>query len=139
MGETEEVSVAAFRGVPLPFVEGPPDASFFAAADAARAEPRQPQGTTGDETMALPVIRVPAAKDASLSLEQYAAYCAELTVFPDRTEQIHEKYGLASADARAALSAAFAQRFGADPILQRRWRALVVHYGDWYRREAALM
>jgi len=67
MGETEEVSVAAFRGVPLPFVEGPPDASFFAAADAARAEPRQPQGTTGDETMALPVTSVHELRDGKIT------------------------------------------------------------------------
>ncbi len=86
--------------------------------------------------MALPAIRMPAAagERGALTVEQYAAFCAELAVLPANTKQIHEKYGVVSLDVRAALHEAFAQRFGADPTLQRRWRALVAHYTDWYRR-----
>ena len=89
--------------------------------------------------MELPVIRLPepqGGRDPVLTVEQYAAFCAELTVFPEKAADIHRKYRVASAEARAALDAAFAQRLRADPSLQRRWRALVDHYGAWYRREA---
>jgi hypothetical protein len=137
MGETEEVNVAAFRDVPLPFVEGPPAPSFFAELDAARADQRSPRRVTGDETMAMPVIHAPAANGASLTVEQYAAYCAELNVFSGESERIHGKYGVASTDARASLNAAFAERFGSDPTLQRKWRALVTHYEGWYRRQVS--
>lgn len=136
LGETEEVSIAAFRSVALPFTEGPPAPSFFVAADESRETPRIPRSDHRNETMALPVIRLPGeqdGRDPALTVEQYAAFCAELTVFPDEAADIHRKYRVASAEGRAALDAAFVRRFGADPTLQRRWRALVDHYGAWYR------
>jgi hypothetical protein len=141
-----------FRRAALPFAKGEPPPAFFRAADAARAPPRAPRaGATGHETMALPVIDVsapkapsaaalvtpgPASGGSSFIVEQYAAYCAELAVFPDRAAEIHAKYGIADAGARTALDDTFAQRSHADPRLQQRWRALVAHHGDWYRRQA---
>jgi hypothetical protein len=74
---------------------------------------------------------------ASLTLEQYAAFCAELAVFPGQAADVHRRYGVAEESARRALDDGFAQRFRVDPTLQRRWRALVAHYGDWYRSQGA--
>ena len=130
MGETEDVDVRLFQGARLPFMEGPPAPTFFAAADAARTQPGY--RPTGNETMVLSAIHVP---NGPLSVAQYAAFCAELAVFPGETEQIHRRYGIADADARVAVDAGFAQRFREDPTLDRQWRALVSHYRDWYRRE----
>lgn len=140
VGETGTVDVAALRRAMLPFVKGAPAPQFFAAADAARAERRgRPAASTGHETVALPVLALPAGAESAppMSLEQYAAFCAELAVFPAHAVSIHLRYGLASADARKALDEVFARRFGVDPSQQRRWQALVVHYGDWYRRQPA--
>jgi len=54
VGETEEVDVSVFRRASLPFKKGPPAPAFFAAADAAHAEPREPHGSaTGHETVLL--------------------------------------------------------------------------------------
>jgi hypothetical protein len=148
IGETADVDITIFRRRPLPFAAGAPPTAFFAAADAARAEVRRP-GTraTGHETMALPAMGGAAPEGegeagerdeakrqgASLTLEQYAAFCAELAVFPDQVASVHRRYGVADETARRALDGTFAQRFQGDPTLQRRWRALVAHYGDWYR------
>jgi hypothetical protein len=149
-GATSEVDVSMFRRAALPFTKGAPAPPFFETADAARAEVRAPRASaTGHTTMVLPVMDVatPTSKCgadgrhtgeracASLTVEQYAAFCAEVAVFPDHVVQVHQRYGVGQ-DARTALDEAFAQRFTADPTLQRRWRALVAHYGDWYREHA---
>jgi hypothetical protein len=142
-------NISMFRKAALPFRNGRPAAAFFAAADAARAEPRGPRASaTGLETMPLGEIHamegdratnpldVGAGQAPSLTVEQYAAFCAELEVFPSQAAQIHRTYGVAGADARRALDDAFARRFRADPPLQRTWEALVAHYGQWYRARA---
>ncbi len=131
MGDTEEVDVRVFQRRALPFAEGPPAPEFFAAADAARTEPRVSR-PPGNETVALPVLQVP---DEPLTVEQYAAFCAELSVFPDAADSIHRQYGVPGAEARGLLDAAFARRFAADPTLERKCRALVRHYEGWFRRE----
>jgi hypothetical protein len=147
LGETEEVSVDALRGAALPFVKGPPPAAFFTAADAAREESLHTRSSaSGYETLLLPAITVQglgsvndapsATATTHLTVEQYAALCAELAVSPNQAADIHRKYRVVSAAARAALEAAFAQQFRSDPTLHRRWRSLVDHYGVWFRREA---
>ena len=151
VGETADVDIRMFRRRPLPFAAGAPPPAFFAAADAARAEVRDPRPSgTGHETMVLPAMTATAPRDkaeigardavdtglASLTVEQYAAFCAELALFPCEAINIHRKYGVAAPVARAALDDAFARQFHADPTLHRRWKALVDHYADWYRREA---
>jgi hypothetical protein len=148
LGETEEVSVVAFRGAALPFLKGPPAPPFASPVDTGRSQPRLPRGTsTGHETIELPtmaerglgestLITAGAPQGTSLTVEQYAAFCAELVVFADHAVDVHRKYGVLTVDARAALDKAFVQRFSAEPGLQQRWRALVVHYQDWYRGQA---
>jgi hypothetical protein len=161
MGETENVDIRAFKKPALPFVKGDPAPAFFAAADTARTDARLATSDgDGNETLTLPTIEnhvtsvqetaevdvrmfrkapLPFAKadpTSSMSLEQYAAFYAELAVFPDRTTSILQRYGLAAVKARQALDEAFARRFHADPAEERRWRALVHHYENWYRRES---
>ncbi len=144
-GETEELDVAAFQGAALPFSKGPPAPPFLLTAGADRSEPRRPCCDTEHETMELPVMGVDASAEAAsgpfpskpLTVEQYAAFCAELEVFSGQAPHVHQRYGVLTVDARRALDKTFAERFSAEPSLQQRWRALVVHYQDWYRRHAA--
>lgn len=145
--ETGKVNMAALRRASLPFSKGAPSPQFFAAADAARAEQhKSPAEPTGYETMALPVLSLASVGGAPegepteavpvppMSLEQYAAFCAEIAVFSDRSASIYQRYGLVGEDARKHLDDAFMQLFRADPALQQRGQALAAHYGDWYRR-----
>jgi hypothetical protein len=112
------------------------DASREASAREATARP------AGHETVCLPVIGVGASLVAQggappLTVEQYAAFCAELTVLPGRAADLHKKYGIADPAARRALDDGFAERFHVDPELRRRWGALVAHYESWYRAQGA--
>lgn len=132
MGTTTTVDAATLRRAVLPFTRGGAPQQSLAATDAIRRE--KPATPTGDETVVLPVKAQPAP---SMSLEQYAALCAELAVFPAQAATIHARYGLADAGARMALEQVFARRFVGDPREQQRWRALVVHYSDWHRRQPA--
>jgi hypothetical protein len=110
--------------------------------------PAQDGAGSNAATVALPVISLPAVVEEgtadraksdppALTVEQYAALCAEVASFPGKAESTFEKYGLASPRARADLDEDFAQRFRSDPGLHRRWQALVAHYNDWYRRYGA--
>jgi len=146
--QTADVDITVFRGPPLPFALGAPPPAFFAAADAVRGQMRvPPANATGHETMVLPAMDASALKDATeagdcdtvdtgraaLTIEQYAAFCAELAVFPGGAGDICRKYGVAAPVARAALDDAFVREFQADPTTHSRWRALVEHYKSWYR------
>ena len=132
-GTTTTVDAATLRKAVLPFTRGGPPQQSLTGTDAIRRE--RPTTTPGDETVVLPVKAQPAQ---SMSLEQYAALCAELAVFPAQAAIIHTRYSLADAGARMALDEVFARRFVGDPREQQRWRALVVHYSDWHRRKPAL-
>jgi hypothetical protein len=150
MGETEEVNTSMFRGAQLPFMSGAPSPAFFMAADAAQAASfRARSSPAEDGTAVLPVIRLSELTDErradelraggnarpSLSIEQYAALCAELAAYPGQVVHVHQRYGIVSDDARVALDEAFALRFSNDPSLQRRWQALVAHYTRWYQQQ----
>jgi hypothetical protein len=140
-GSTEGIDADALRRAVLPFLHGTPPAEFFVAVDASRAEREErasPQGPDATlvlgEPLPLPAADAPRSQEP-LSLEQYAAFCAELAVYPGRAGLIHQQYGLADPNARRALDDAFAHRFRSEPAARERWQALVAHYGEWYRRQ----
>jgi hypothetical protein len=93
------------------------------------------------------VISAPATADAAtearadacstLTVEQYAALCAELAVAPGSAENIFQRYGLGSPRERPQVDDDFAQRFRVDPALEQRWQALVAHYREWFRTRGA--
>ncbi|MBK8258651.1 MAG: hypothetical protein IPK82_39080 [Polyangiaceae bacterium] len=69
-----------------------------------------------------------------LSIEQYAALCAEVNVYPESAEAIFTQYGLASRKDRLTADAGWQERLRADPILMQRWQALYLHYHDYYSK-----
>jgi hypothetical protein len=67
---------------------------------------------------------LPAASDAlEWSAERYAQYCAELYSWPDQSEQVYARHGLARPDVRARVHEHWRQRLAADPALHDRWAA----------------
>ena len=69
-----------------------------------------------------------------LTLEQYATLCAEIAVFPGRTEAIFAQYGLAARQDRLTADAAWQEKLRADNALMARWQALYLHYHEHYAR-----
>jgi hypothetical protein len=141
----------AFPELPaLPFASGEaPSLELVKAMDAAASDDRARREPIGmDTTEEIPVglfrgaravtpwDKAPAPPDSNipaLTLEQYAALCAEMAMKPAQAEAILARYRLTGA--RRVVDEQFAQRFRAEPALQQRWQALIVHYGDWFRRQ----
>jgi hypothetical protein len=69
-----------------------------------------------------------------LTLEQYAALCAEVAVFPLAAEAIFARYGLASQKDRLTADAAWQDRLRADPAMMQRWQSLYLHYHEYFHR-----
>jgi len=69
-----------------------------------------------------------------LSIEQYAALCAEVAVFPERGEAIFTQYGLAERKDRITADLAWQDRLRADNALMARWQSLYLYYHDYYQR-----
>lgn len=59
-----------------------------------------------------------------LSLEQYAALCAELAAAPQASEATFQRYGLTSAQQRVSLDLAWRERLQRNPEEYRRWQDL---------------
>ena len=66
----------------------------------------------------------PPPPDQGLTIERYAALCAELAAFPAQQNVVFERYGLADPSARAAVDAAWKERLGRDAAEYRRWQVL---------------
>jgi hypothetical protein len=62
---------------------------------------------------------------ASISLEDYATLCAEVTVFPARTAAIYGQRSIATPEQASLLHQQFMSRFRQDPALHQRWTELV--------------
>lgn len=69
-----------------------------------------------------------------LSIEQYAALCAEVAVFPQAAEATFAKHGLAARKDRLTADLAWQERLRDDPALMQRWQGLYLHYHEHYSR-----
>jgi hypothetical protein len=69
-----------------------------------------------------------AAGEPSLSLEHYAALCAELAVFPQAVEETFQRYHLASLRDRLTVDLTWRERLRRNPTEGARWQALYAHY-----------
>ncbi len=67
-----------------------------------------------------------------LDLTRYACLCAELARFPDETERVFARYGLADPHVRASVDATWRARLGQDPQLYRTWQEYFQHYSTQY-------
>ncbi|MEZ4309473.1 MAG: hypothetical protein R3F14_15665 [Polyangiaceae bacterium] len=71
-----------------------------------------------------------------LSIEQYAALCAEVAIHPQHADAIFAKYGLPGRKERLTADAAWQDRLRADPALMQRWQSLYLHYHQHFARAA---
>lgn len=111
---------------PVAQAPGPP-------ANTPRAPLSAPPGTSPVPAAGGPV----AAKSTGhfgLSIEQYAALCAEIGVFPERGEAIFAQYGLAVQKDRITADLAWQDRLRADNALMARWQSLYLYYHEHYSR-----
>ena len=63
-------------------------------------------------------------------MEQHASLTLELTLYPDRTLDVLQRYRL-SAEDLGPLNDAYRSRFAADPALYNRWRQAYRTYYAW--------
>jgi hypothetical protein len=107
-------------GATLPFAA----ARTVATAPAASAPRDRPWSTgtvaTGD---AHPAAALPFGEH-ELTLEQYAALCAETALDVAHTAEINARHGLGAPGARGRVDLAWQKRLAADGALRQRWRML---------------
>ena len=75
-----------------------------------------------------PVSKAAPASPPALSLEQYAALCAELGASPQQQDAVFHRYGLSSTEDRRAVDTSWQTRLKGDPSEYQRWHALYQHY-----------
>jgi hypothetical protein len=63
-----------------------------------------------------------------LSLAQYASLCAELTVFPEKSEEIFWRYGLDTSEKRSAVDAVWKERLRHERAVYDAWQELYRRY-----------
>ncbi len=66
-----------------------------------------------------------------MTLEQYAALCAECTVSPQWTREIHARYGVRSDDERHALDGHWRGKLNRDNNLANNYRWHYARYEEW--------
>ncbi len=111
------VARLAGSGLPFPASKGRPG----------EAPPKPPQDAGAPPPPAAP----PAPAAPSLTLQQYAALCAELAVFPARTEEIFQRYGLGERRLRAMVDGTWQARLRQSPAEKEAW---VRQYQFWLAR-----
>ncbi|KYF77618.1 hypothetical protein BE17_42670 [Sorangium cellulosum] len=102
-------------------------------------------GTAPQGSMAAPSSKVGGGSQAplvepielSLPLDQYAALCAELVLFPDASEAIFRRYGLGSTEMRLAVDAAWKERLSKRPAEYARWQQLYRNHHAHFTKRGA--
>lgn len=137
------------RGNPLPFTEraaGAPPPAIAAAPPAVRPPPAAlgetaklpegmvPRGAALPFAGAKPTPPEPPRDLPALSLEQYAAMCAESSLGGASLEQALGRYGLSDAGVWRAVDQAWQARLSADPPLMQRWLDLTARYRELLKR-----
>ncbi len=93
----------------------------------ATAKTLTPEHPAGQVSAALP--------GEHLDLSRYACLCAELAAFPQESERVFARYGLAEARLRAVVDATWRQRLGEDAQLYRTWQEYYQHYyTQWFAK-----
>ena len=68
-----------------------------------------------------------------LTLEQYASFHIELSLWPERAAQIYERYHVANKAAHDALDEHWKSHFEERPEARARFEAAFAEYMDWVR------
>jgi len=144
--------MASTVGIPMPTAEdlrrmaqGGANAAALAtpveSAEAAARAKLAMAKTVGFEMPPVPADKGPVAATSTghfgLSLEQYAALCAEVAVFPQTAEAIFAKYGLGASRDRLTADLAWQERLRADNALMQRWQSLYLHYHEYHHSHSS--
>ncbi len=70
-----------------------------------------------------------------MSLERYAAFCAECATFPERIRQLRVEYGLRNEDAHERLDEWWQKRFDNKPAMRQQWEALCDEFTRALRKD----
>mgnify|MGYP000090079801 CR=1 FL=1 len=83
---------------------------------------------------ARPASQAPPPNQAEpIDLTRYACLCAELARYPEESERIFTRYGLAEPRLRASVDATWRSRLSQDPQLYRTWQEYYQHYfTQWF-------
>ena len=106
-----------------PPAPGAPSVPFAPSPQPAQPAPSAPLPQLPEGAARSPTSNVP-----TLTLEQYAALCAELAMFPNAVEQTFSRYRLTSLRDRLSVDLAWRERLRRDPAENARWQALYAHY-----------
>jgi hypothetical protein len=109
------------RATTLPFKAVP--AAGVPAADGSGA------GARADDAASLP------AHLGAMTIEQYAALCAECSVHARWATEIAARYGVKSEAERRALDAHFRSKMADDPKLSETWRYHYARVEQWARQQ----
>ena len=71
-----------------------------------------------------------------LTVDQYAAYCAEQRIWPDAAETRRRRYGLTSPEAVQQLEAHWRVRYDREPALRRQLDELIERWEASYRNQS---
>ena len=139
LNTTGAVDASALLAAALPFMKpvtgnavSAPAASAQAATSGAPA--RATQSPVAAPPMTPGTSSFHQAIDA-LTLAQYASLCAELTVFPEASEQTFHRYGLAAKPRRIAVDLAWQERLKRNAAEQVEWQRLYQHYQAHFRSQ----
>ena len=133
--------VERIRRAELPFarsqanLQGLPTKAPGAPAHAPAAPPVPPAGSAAPIAPAgsAPATAPPAdpqGPPGRLTLEQYAALCAELAASPQATDAVFTRYGLVSSDDRSQVDLSWRERLRRNPVEYKLWQ-------DHYQRYLA--
>jgi len=111
-------------------------------AKAARVDDPRPDAPLASEAIPAPPAPSPARAaptavappPPTLSLQQYASLCAELAVFPGRSEATFQQYGLGNMRDRLTVDLAWQERLRRNPAEHQGWQALHLRWVEHFQQ-----
>jgi hypothetical protein len=127
LGSTAAVDADLLRDHTLPFRKVAPDDSMTEVA-------YEPTERLSSKHRPPPADALPEHLEA-MTIQEYAAMCAECAVHADWVEQIQKRYHVRSDEERAAVDRHFRDKMAADDELASKWRWHLAHYEAWARQQ----
>lgn len=141
-GERDEAGETQYGETPfrpakvLPFDETKDPSTTIDAAPHSASQPLARQAEVA--APAPPPSHGPSRSDTSriqLTLEQYAAFCAERTIYPDRVAAVMARYQLRDHAQVQLLDQTWRARVADDHALSERYSTAFEHYCKWLREQ----
>lgn len=141
MALPRELVEAARNLAVLPFQGAAPPAEVESPTSSGPTTAPVPPRPTADALPFRPATSgepaAPAAPLPTLTLQQYASLCAELAVFPDRTEAVFLRYKLGNLRDRLAVDLSWQERLRRNPDEHQGWQKLYLRWVEHFERVKA--